>query len=190
MNNEIVKAKPAKKGLLALVGDSEIDRISRKQALNQILQKTPNPKNVQKHPYAKDVSYISIGHMETLLDQIFQDWRVEVKETKQMFNAIAVTIRLHYFDIITQTWTFHDGVGAVDVQTEKGASPADLNKINANAVMKALPAAKSYAIKDACGHIGKVFGRDLNRKNAPEYTNVYQTAEFEKYKEDNDNDTE
>ena len=184
MSNEIVKAKPTKKGLLALIKSSEIDTIARKQALNQILQKAPNPKNVQKHPYAKDVHYLSIGHMEMLLDQIFQFWKVEVLETKQMFNAIAVTVRLHYYDIITQAWTFHDGVGAMDVQTEKGASAADLNKINANAVMKALPSAKSYAIKDACGHIGKVFGRDLNRKNVPEYAGVYQTAEFETYKDD------
>jgi hypothetical protein len=28
----------------------------------------------------------------------------------------------------------------------------------------ALPMAKSYAIKDACDHFGKLFGRDLNRK--------------------------
>jgi hypothetical protein len=30
--------------------------------------------------------------------------------------------------------------------------------------MMALPMAKSYAIKDACDHFGKLFGRDLNRK--------------------------
>jgi hypothetical protein len=30
--------------------------------------------------------------------------------------------------------------------------------------MMAFTMAKSYAIKDACDHFGKLFGRDLNRK--------------------------
>jgi hypothetical protein len=30
--------------------------------------------------------------------------------------------------------------------------------------MMVLPMAKSYAIKDACDQFGKLFGRDLNRK--------------------------
>jgi ABC-type transporter lipoprotein component MlaA len=29
----------------------------------------------------------------------------------------------------------------------------------------ALPIAKTFAIKDATGHLGKIFGRDLNRKD-------------------------
>jgi hypothetical protein len=82
-----------------------------------------------------------------------------------MFNSVYVTIRLHYWNGTDNTWQFHDGVGAVQLQTKQGSSPAQLENINNNAVMMALPMAKSYAIKDACEHIGKIFGRDINRKD-------------------------
>jgi hypothetical protein len=81
-----------------------------------------------------------------------------------MFNSVYVTIRLHYLNPVNGLWSYHDGVGSAQIQTAKGASAADLASINNNAVMMALPMAKSYAIKDACDHFGKLFGRDLNRK--------------------------
>lgn len=86
-----------------------------------------------------------------------------------MFNAINVTVRVWYWDGISNEWNYHDGVGAAQLQTKQGASPADLANINNNAVMMALPMAKSYAVKDACEHIGRLFGRDLNRKDFMEY---------------------
>ncbi len=39
--------------------------------------------------------------------------------------------------------------------------------------MMALPSAKSYAIKDAADHLGSLFGRDLNRKDAPAFSPTY-----------------
>ena len=87
-----------------------------------------------------------------------------------MFNAVYVTVRLHYLNLINNEWDFHDGVGAVQLQTKSGSSPAELQNINNNAVMMALPMAKSYAVKDAAEHIGKLFGRDLNRKDVLELT--------------------
>jgi hypothetical protein len=87
-----------------------------------------------------------------------------------MFNSVYVTVRLHYLNLINNEWTYHDGVGAVQLQTKSGSSPAELQNINNNAVMMALPMAKSYAIKDAAEHIGAIFGRDLNRKDVLELT--------------------
>lgn len=43
--------------------------------------------------------------------------------------------------------------------------------------MKALPAAKSYAIKDACEHIGKLFGRDLNRTDTLVHSMTYENPD-------------
>jgi hypothetical protein len=81
-----------------------------------------------------------------------------------MFNAVYVTIRLHYLHPITGEWDFHDGTGADQIQTKAGASPADLGSIGNNAVAMSLPKAVSFAISDATDHIGKLFGRDLNRE--------------------------
>jgi len=80
-----------------------------------------------------------------------------------MFNAVYVTIRLHFLHPVTGEWDFHDGIGADQLQTKSGASPADLNSISNNAVAMSLPKAVSLAISDATDHLGKLWGRDLNR---------------------------
>jgi hypothetical protein len=81
-----------------------------------------------------------------------------------MFNAVYATIRLHYLHPVTGEWSFHDGTGADQIQTKSGASAADLSAIGNNAVSMSLPKAVSFAISDATDHLGKLFGRDLNRK--------------------------
>ena len=130
----------------------------------KLILNAPIPANwTKQHPFAKSVKYLPIDKVEFLLDRIFLVWRIEVLDHKQLFNSVSCHVRLHYKNPISGEMEFHDGLGAVEIQTEKGASCADLSKINNNAVMKALPAAKSYAIKDAAEHLGDLFGRNLNR---------------------------
>lgn len=61
--------------------------------------------------------------------------------------------------------SYHDGIGAAQLQTSKGTSPADLANINNGAISMAFPIAKTVAIKDACDHFGAIFGCNLNRKD-------------------------
>ena len=138
-------------------------------ALNAILNVETPKKWVKQHPFAKNVKYLPIDKVEYLMTKIFQVWNPEVIEFKQLFNSVSVHVRVHYKDPLTGEMRFQDGVGAVGIQTDKGASASDMGSIKSDAVMKALPAAKSYAIKDACEHIGKIFGRDLNRPDALGY---------------------
>jgi hypothetical protein len=132
---------------------------------NLLLNQPPKADWIKQNKYANNSNYIPIGIVETLLQKIFKRFRVEVLREGTMFNSVYVTIRLHYWNGTDNTWQFHDGVGAVQLQTKQGSSPAQLENINNNAVMMALPMAKSYAIKDACEHIGKIFGRDINRQD-------------------------
>ena len=81
-----------------------------------------------------------------------------------------VTVRLHYLNPISNEWDFHDGIGAVELQTAKGTSPADLANINNGALGMAMPVAKTRAVKDATDHLGKLFGSDLNRKDDIAYS--------------------
>jgi hypothetical protein len=46
--------------------------------------------------------------------------------------------------------------------------------------MKAAPAAESYAVKDAAEKIGKIFGKDLNRKDEIIYDSLIGTIPEEK----------
>ena len=80
-----------------------------------------------------------------------------------MANSSVVTVRLHYLDPISGEWDWQDGIGAAPLQTDKDAGATDWQKIKSDAVMKSVPAAESYAIKDAAEKLGKLFGKDLNR---------------------------
>lgn len=135
--------------------------------LKTLLNNEPPKAWLKPHPFAKSkgqpIPYIPIGRIEMLLDSIFQEWKIEVLREAQLFNSVCVTVRVHYRNPIDGQWSFHDGVGAMGIQTDKGASASDLTAIKQDAVMKALPAAKSYAIKDAADHLGKLFGRDIGR---------------------------
>ena len=137
--------------------------------LNLLLNQPPKKEWVKDHPFAKNVKYIPIDKVEFMLTKIFGEWRVEILSEGQMFNSVYVKVRLHYKRPTDSVWSFHDGLGAVGVQTDKGASASDLNAIKQDAIMKALPAAESYAIKDAAEKLGVLFGKDLNRKETMPY---------------------
>jgi hypothetical protein len=151
--------------------------------LKAITNEPPIQKFIKQHPFAKGVKYIPIDKIEFLLDRIFQQWRVEVKDYQQLFNSVTVSVRLHYLDPITGQWNYHDGVGAVGIQTDKGKAASDLTAVKQDAVMKALPAAKSYAIKDAAEHFGALFGRDLNRKDTMAFNRTRKVVTLKELRE-------
>lgn len=131
--------------------------------LNIILNTDPKPEWVKAHPMARNVKYLPIERIEFLLTNIFIKWRVEVKKVQTIANSVVVTVRLHVKDPITNEWDFQDGVGAAPIQTKKGAAATDFTQVLSDALMKASPAAETYAIKDAAEKFGKIFGKDLNR---------------------------
>lgn len=125
----------------------------------------PPKDSVLDHPLVAGVHYIPIGHIEEMLTKVFKLWDVEILREGQLLNSVYVTVRLNYFHPIIREWRHQDGVGAVAIQVDKGFDASDLKHIKSNAIMLALPSAKSFAIKDAAEHIGKSFGRDINRKD-------------------------
>jgi len=156
----------------------------RNDQLNLLLNQNPPAQWVKAHPFAKAVSYLPIDKVEFLLTKIFQNWKVEVLREGQLFNSVYVAVRLHYRNPLTGEWLSHDGLGAVGVQTDAGAKASDMNAIKQDAIMKALPAAESYAVKDAAEKIGAIFGKDLNRRdvavfNKGSYSHIFENGQVE-----------
>lgn len=168
MNQENKKQLPS---LVELHHDHEV--AFKNDQLNLLLNQPVPHQWVKDHPFAKNVKYIPIEKVEFLLTRIFQEWRVEVIDFKQMFNAVSCHVRLHYKNPISGEWSFHDGLGAVGIQTDAGKSASDLNAIKQNAIMLALPAAESYAVKDAAEKLGELFGKNLNRKETLAFSGAY-----------------
>jgi len=134
-----------------------------------LMNQPPKPQWVKTHPFIKGYNYLPIERVEYLLKTIFKRYRIEITGQGQSFNGVWVSVRIHYLHPITGEWDFNDGIGASQLQTKSGTSPADLQNINNGALSMAFPMAKTIAIKDAADHFGKLFGADLNRKDVIAY---------------------
>jgi hypothetical protein len=169
MNKEIMKQTKAT--ITSLFKQLDLDVVPLEQ-LNVILSTPPPATWVKVHPFIKNYNYLPIDKVEYLLRRCFKKYQIEVIKTAQLFNAIEVTVRVHYLNPATNEMMFHDGVGAQELQTTKGSGNLnmDMSNVNKGAVMMALPIAKSIAIKDACDHFGDLFGANLNRKDIVQFT--------------------
>lgn len=156
---------------LPKINDLYSDKLTaqKNDAFVTLMNQPPKDEWVKTHPFIKGYKYLPIERIEYLLKTIFKSYRIEVLREGTSFNGVYVVVRVHYLHPLTNTWEFHDGIGASQLQTAKGTSPADLNNINNGALSMAFPMAKTIAIKDACDSFGRIFGSDLNRKDIISY---------------------
>lgn len=156
---------------LPKINDLYSDKLTtqKNDAFVTLMNQQPKAEWIKVHPFIKNYKYLPIERIEFLLKTIFKSYRIEVLREGQSFNGVYVVVRVHYLHPLTGLWEFHDGIGASQLQTAKGTSPADLNNINNGALSMAFPMAKTIAIKDACDHFGNLFGADLNRKDVISY---------------------
>lgn len=153
--------------LQELFDDTEI--AGKVEGLNAILNAPPPDKWVKDHPYIKGHKYLPIDKVEYLLRKIFKRYKIEITGQGTAFNGVWVTVRVSYYNPVTGEFDSQEGIGAVQLQTAKGTSPADLSNINNGAISMAFPMAKTFAIKDACQLIGNIFGANLDRKDTIEF---------------------
>lgn len=139
------------------------------EGLNSILNVAPPEKWVKEHPYIKGHKYLPIDKVEYLLRKIFKRYSIQITGQGTAFNGVWVTVRVSYWNPATGQMETQDGIGAAQLQTAKGTSPADLANINNGAISMAFPIAKTLAIKDACDLIGVIFGANLNRKDVMQF---------------------
>lgn len=168
--------------LSEVYNDTDMTLLQKDSAIQVLLNQPPNPQWIKEHPMVtiktKDergqdkyipLKYLPIERVEWLLTVIYLKWRVEIKTQQVMANSIVVSVRVHYFDHGSNEWSWTDGIGAQPLQVDKGSGAIDFNNMKSNAVQIAAPAAESYAVKDACEKLGRIFGKDLNRQTAIDY---------------------
>jgi hypothetical protein len=169
MTKEITKSKVPT--LQEIYSDNSI--ILKQNQLNVILNAEPKKEWIKEHPYVKGLKYLPIERVEYLLTMIFAKWRVEYKTSKLLANSLVSEVRVWVKDPVNGEWDYQDGVGAMPIQIAKGSGALEFDKMNTVAVQIGLPASKSFAIKDACEHFGRIFGKDLNRKDNVSYDRLY-----------------
>jgi len=159
------KVSVSQKGILDALYEQDSSVIVKSEYMNFVLNQPPRKEWIKEHPYIKNYKYLPIDKVEYLLAKIFKRYKIEIMREGTAFNGVYVVVRVHYLNIATGQMDFHDGIGASQLQTKSGSSPADLANINNGALGMAFPLAKSVAIKDACDHFGNIFGSNLNRKD-------------------------
>jgi len=163
---EVAKIDKSKLPTIQELFEDNLELAGKSEGLNAILNTNPPDKWVKEHPYIRDHKYLPIDKVEYLLRKIFKHYSIDITGQGTAFNGVWVTVRVSYFNPATGQFSHQDGIGAMQLQTAKGTSPADLGNINNGAISMAFPIAKTLAIKDACDLIGNIFGANLNRRDA------------------------
>lgn len=180
MSKEVVK-----KQIQALYKDEALETLTNIDQFNVLLNQPPPKQWIKVNAYANNSQYLPIDKVEYLLKKLFKQYRVEVISVSSLFNSVVTHVRLHYLNPVLNEWQYQDGVGAEQIQTKKGASPADFQNINNNALAMAVPKSKVAAIKDAAHELGAIFGANLSRKDVIELKpdDVLINKKFEAEKE-------
>ena len=177
MGNELTKYKPPT--LAELISDK--DMAYAQDDFNVILN-TPVPASwIKTHPYVNikidgqnvPLPFIPVKRVKYLLKRIYGKYQWEVKECKQVLNAMVVVGRLTVTNPVTGEKESQDGIGAAAIQMDKGATQGDLSAIKANAIQIGAPAAESYALKNAAEKFGDIFGGNIYDVDKTAYTPVF-----------------
>lgn len=159
---------------------TEDDSSLKQNALMVILNQEPPKAWISQHPIVKikkdgkmiPLPYLPIERVEYLLTRVYRKWWVDVKNVSTIANSVVVTVRLFVTNPITENVEWNDGVGAAPIITDKDAGASDWNKVKSAGVQMAAPSAESFAIKDAAEKFGKLFGKDLTRRENIIYDNL------------------
>jgi hypothetical protein len=146
--------------------------------LKTLLNMPPNQAWIKKHPLTGQ-PYLPVDKVDYLLDRIFGRWEIVVKQIFQIENSVCAIVTLKVWDPVTLTWACNDGGGAMPIQVDSGSKPADMISIKSNAIQLAVPAAISYAKKDAAENFGKIFGRDITRKDTIGFDPTFKEDPFQ-----------
>ena len=155
------------------------DNLEALQKFQQMLNGTPDVAGIEKTPDLKAQTLV-ISHVETTLDEMFfGHWRTENFKWERMANEVVGSIDLVVIHPISGYELRRSGAASIVIMVDR--APQNLDKIERNrwalnadnkkpnALDLAFPKLKTECIKNAALSLGKLFGRDLNRKNFDVY---------------------
>jgi len=112
--------------------------------------------------------YVSISNIEKLLDTLFGPfgWQTRNFQTWTTVNEVCGSIELWVRNPDNGEWITRTGLGAVMIQMKANSQVLDVSSKIANAMEKMAPKLKADCTRNAAKSLGKVFGRDLGRKDS------------------------
>ena len=136
------------------------------QDFTRRLNTEPDPREFDKTPDGK-AQTLPISFVEMTLDELFLgQWEVSECNTQQIFNEVVGYGVLTVWHPITNRPLKRTGFGAVVITQDKDAAVSDFNMTKKkNALDLTYPKLKAEITKNAAQTLGKIFGRDINRKS-------------------------
>lgn len=163
---ENLPAKAETNKMLTLLSEDKLDELKKLQGYLSIVNAEPKKEWLKSHPMIKKngkaLPYLPIERAEWLMAKLFEDVEYEIMREGLLANSVYCAVRVWYTNPVTGKRLHQDGIGAIDVQTAKGASPTDFTQIVSGALNRNLPTAESYARKNAVQKIGNIFGGRLD----------------------------
>jgi hypothetical protein len=155
------------------------DNLEALQKFQQMLNASPDQVGIEKTPDGKAFTLV-ISHVETTLDEMFfGHWRTENFKWERMANEVVGSLDLVVIHPITGYELRRTGAGYIVIMVDRAPQNLDniernrwaLNADNKkpNALDLAFPKLKTECLKNAAVSLGKLLGRDLNRKNVDLY---------------------
>ena len=143
------------------------------------LNAPPNEQGVESTPDNKAKTVV-ISHIEMTLDEMFfGQWKTENFKWAAIANEVQGSIELVCIHPVTGFELRRTGAASIVIMVDRvpeGVTGSErnqwaLNPSNkkANALDMAFPKLKAECLKNAAQSLGKIFGRDLNRKNRDDY---------------------
>lgn len=150
----------------------------------QRLNREPNPEELDKTPDGK-AKTLPISFIEMTLDEIFLGlWSTENFSSKVTINEVCGELELVVVHPVTGDIIRRTGAAAIIIMTDKvpenltGQARNEWSVSIANKKYNALdlgyPKLKAECVKNAAQSLGKIFGRDLNRKKADRLQEEYK----------------
>lgn len=145
------------------------------EAFQRKLNENPPKEEIQINEQAGGAMYLPISFVQMKLDELYYGlWESEITHVQVVANEIIGYGTLTVTHPVTGGRLVRSGAGAVMVQmkSEKSGGNGRIsdveNKIK-NTLVKDFPHLQAEIIKSAAKSLGKIFGRDLNRKHVDQY---------------------
>lgn len=111
--------------------------------------------------------HVPIGYLEPDLRNTFDgDLHIKIKKLSITEGILTIIARIKVFHPVKKKYLKYDGIASTSLTTAGGYKGSSRN-LSAEELRPEVAACYSEAIKNGCKKIGKRFGSDINRVNAP-----------------------
>lgn len=166
---------------LAIIDEALLNDFRRKmESFTSQLNAEPTTEELERTPDGR-AQYLPISFVENTLDELFMGrWETTNFRWERILNEIIGSIDLVVIHPFTQEKIVRTGAAAYQIMVdaypsnlpkdEKNKWALNLENKKPNSLDMGFPKLKADCIKNAALSLGKIFGRDINRKKTDSYS--------------------